>query len=59
MNTLLNDAANSVSGGLLLGIMTVVFLAFFLGWVWYAYSPANREHMEEMGKMPLGDGGEA
>ncbi len=45
--------------GWLLGIMTVVFLAIFLGWVWYAYRPKHRDLMEELGRMPFTDGGDA
>ena len=59
MNTLLNDAAASVELGWLVGGMTLVFLATFLFWVWYAYAPKHREAMEEAGRMPFMDGGES
>lgn len=58
MNPLLNEAAGSVQLGWLLGVMTVVFFAIFLGWVWYAWSPRNRHIMEEAAQMPLTDGGD-
>jgi len=58
MNTLLNAARESVGMGWLLGLMTIVFFAFFLAWVWWAYHPANEEIMEEAARMPLMDGGE-
>lgn len=59
MNPLLRDAAGAVELGWLLGAMTVVFFAVFLMWVWYAWSPGNRELMEEAAMMPLSDGGDA
>ncbi len=59
MNPLLKDAAESVAMGWLLGLMTVVFLAVFVGWAWYAYRPRHRGLMEELGKMPFSDGGDA
>jgi cbb3-type cytochrome oxidase subunit 3 len=59
MNALLADAAESVGMGWLLGMMTVVFLAIFLAWVWYAYRPKHRALMEELGRMPFTDGGDA
>jgi len=59
MNTLLEHAAESVGMGWLLGMMTVVFLAIFLSWVWYAYRPKHRALMEELGRMPFSDGGDA
>ena len=59
MNALLADAAESVGMGWLLGMMTVVFLAIFLAWAWYAYRPKHRDLMEELGRMPFTDGGDA
>ena len=58
MNPLLQEAAESVEMGWLLAVMTVVFFACFLGWVWYAYAPQHRALMDEMAQMPLEDGGE-
>jgi len=65
MNPLLREAANSIPGGGLLGVMTVVFFATFLYWCWYAYAPSHREKMEDLGRMPFendigphGEGGE-
>lgn len=59
MNPLLEEAARSVGMGWLLGGMTVFFLAVFLAWAWYAYRPKHRDLMEELGRMPFSDGGEA
>ncbi|MFQ5536882.1 MAG: cbb3-type cytochrome oxidase subunit 3 [Gemmatimonadota bacterium] len=58
MNPLIKEAAASVQMGWLLGVMTVVFFVVFLGWVWWAYNPRNRERMEEAAMMPFMDGGE-
>ncbi len=65
MNPLLAEASNSVEGGWILGVMTVVFFATFLYWCWYAYAPSHRQEMEELGRIPfesepgpLGEGGD-
>ncbi len=57
MNTLLREAAGSVQGGWILGLVTVLFILSFLWWLWYAYAPAHKEMMEEAARMPLDDGG--
>lgn len=59
MNPLLNEASASVGMGWLLGVMTVVFFAIFLGWVWYAWSPGNRHIMDEAAQLPFTEGGES
>lgn len=59
MNPVLNLAAESVSLGWLMGIMTVFFLLAFLGWVWWAYTPRHRTMMEEAALLPFTDGDEA
>ncbi len=55
MNPLIREAAGAVQGGWILGVMTAVFLATFLFWLWYAYAPAHRARFEEAGRMPLDD----
>jgi len=59
MNPLLNEAAASVQMGWLLGGTTIVFIACFLAWVWYAYTPRHKELMEQAAQMPFMDGGDA
>lgn len=53
MNPLRQAAADAVSGGWIMGVMTVLFLAFFIGWTWWAYSRHNREAFEQAAKLPL------
>lgn len=55
MNQVTEAAAASAELGWLMGVMTVVFFATFLGWAWWAYRPANRLNMEEAGRLPLND----
>jgi cbb3-type cytochrome oxidase subunit 3 len=57
MNPLMREAALSVEMGWLLGLLTVVFFASFIWWVWYAYSPKHKERMRDASLMPF-DGGE-
>jgi cbb3-type cytochrome oxidase subunit 3 len=58
MNPVLNLAAESVTLGWLLGIMTVFFLCSFLGWVWWAYTPRHKAMMEAAALLPFSDGEE-
>ena len=53
MNPLLSEAAASVEGGWLLGVMTALFLATFLYWLWYAYAPSHKQRLEAAGKIPF------
>jgi cytochrome c oxidase cbb3-type subunit 4 len=57
MNTLTRAAAETVQMGWVLGIMTVVFLAFFIGWTVWAYSPRRKAELEEAARLPFMDGG--
>lgn len=55
--TAVTDAATaSIELGWLMGGMTVVFLATFAGWTWWAWRPANRANMEAAARIPLDDG---
>jgi cbb3-type cytochrome oxidase subunit 3 len=56
MNPLKQAAVEQVSGGWVLGIMTLVFLLFFIGWTWWAYRKDNRERFEEAALLPLTTG---
>lgn len=47
--------AQSSAEGLLMGVMTAVFLTFFLGWAVWAWLPSNREKMASAARMPLDD----
>ncbi|UCD24266.1 MAG: cbb3-type cytochrome c oxidase subunit 3 [Gemmatimonadota bacterium] len=58
MNPLLREAAESISLGWLAGLVTVFFLAWFIGWTWWAFSPKNKQKFEEAARMPLSDGGD-
>lgn len=53
MNPVFNAASDGVALGWLLGGMTVAFLAFFGGWVIWAWLPSNRARLEAAGRMPL------
>jgi cbb3-type cytochrome oxidase subunit 3 len=57
VNTLMREAAASIEMGWLLGVMTAVFFAAFLYWVWYAYAPSHKRRLEEAALLPF-DGGE-
>jgi cbb3-type cytochrome oxidase subunit 3 len=58
MNPLLKQAADSVQLGWVLGIMTVLFLAGFLFWIWWAWSARNKARWEADSSLPFNDGGE-
>jgi cbb3-type cytochrome oxidase subunit 3 len=59
MNPLLKEAAENVQLGWVLGSMTVLFLASFLFWIWWAWSDKNKARMEADSRLPLNDGGES
>jgi cbb3-type cytochrome oxidase subunit 3 len=56
MNPIFKAAADSLSGGWVMGLMTLVFLGFFVAWTVWAWLPRNREKMEAAARMPLDDG---
>lgn len=58
MNPLIREAADSVGLTWLMGLMTAVFLIFFLAWTWWAYAPHRREAMDEAALLPFDDGGD-
>ena len=58
MNTVTRAAAETVQMGWVLGVMTLVFLAFFVGWTVWAYSPRRKAQFEEAARLPFMDGGE-
>lgn len=53
MNTLTRTAAESVQLGWMLGIMTVLFLVFFVAWTVWAYSPKRKAELEEAALLPF------
>lgn len=62
LNPVIRAAAENTQMGWLLAVTTVFFMVAFLGWIWVAYNPANRERWEQAGRMPLDDslpGGDA
>jgi cbb3-type cytochrome oxidase subunit 3 len=58
VNPVLELAADSVSLGWLLGFMTLFFVASFLGWVWWAYTPKHKKMMDDAALLPFTDGDE-
>lgn len=59
MNALVREAVGAVQLGWVAAAMTVIFFAAFLGWIWWAWSPANRQALEEARQMPFTEGGDA
>ena len=58
MNPVFQAAAETARLGWLMGVLTAVFLVFFTGWAWWAFSSRNKKFMEEASRMPLIDGSE-
>lgn len=56
MNELTRVASQTADGAWVLGLMTAVFLLFFLGWAAWAWAPSNSEKMKRAARMPLEDG---
>ena len=59
MNPLLREAAESIAFNWLGILMTLFFLACFIGLTWWAFSPKNKQKFEEAARMPLSDGGDS
>lgn len=59
MNPLFAEAAGTVQGTWVMGLMTLVFLVFFVGWVLWAYNPSRKAYLEEVAKMPFNEGGDS
>ena len=55
MSQVAHEVMFADSSGLLAGIMTGVFLLFFLGWAAWAWWPGNRSMMEAAARLPLDD----
>ncbi len=53
MNHVLAQGAALVDHAWVLGVTTVLFIACFLGWTWWAYASVNRERMDEAARLPL------
>jgi cbb3-type cytochrome oxidase subunit 3 len=59
MNPIIREAAGQVQLGWLMGIMTGLFLACFVFWIWWAWRAKNRGRWEEASRLPFNDGGES
>ncbi|MCK6501959.1 cbb3-type cytochrome c oxidase subunit 3 [Myxococcota bacterium] len=55
MNPLIEAARQAATDGWLMGVMTVFFFLFFIGYAIWAWLPSNRRHMDEMAQLPLDD----
>lgn len=56
MNTVTRAAAETVQLGWMLGLMTALFLAFFVGWTLWAYSPKRKAQFDAAARLPFPDG---
>lgn len=56
MNPVLREGVQSVQLAWISGIMTIVFLAFFIGWAWWAFAASNRDRFEAARRLPLTNG---
>ncbi|HET9982173.1 MAG TPA: CcoQ/FixQ family Cbb3-type cytochrome c oxidase assembly chaperone [Longimicrobiales bacterium] len=55
MNPVFHAAGETARYGWLMGVLTVLFLACFVGWTWWAYESGNRERMDEAARLPLAE----
>jgi len=58
MSQLFVDTSQSLStdAGVLMGVVTALFMGMFAAWTWYAYAPSRRNLMNDFGRIPLSDG---
>ena len=55
MNPVTHAAAEQTDMGWLLAMVTVLFFASFLYWIFYAWRPANRAFFDQASRIPLTD----
>lgn len=55
MNPLFQAAKESMTdeAGLVMGVMTLIFIAMYAMWGWYAYAPSRAALMETYGNIPF------
>lgn len=58
MNPLLQEAVQQIRHGWLAALMTALFLASFVGFVWWALLPRHRQRFDDAARLPLSDGDE-
>lgn len=56
MSHVTEAVASTAQLGWMMGLLTAAFLVFFGGWTWWAYRPANKQYLEEAGRLPLTEG---
>jgi cbb3-type cytochrome oxidase subunit 3 len=59
MNPIINAASANSELGWLMGITTVLFVATFAFWTWWAYASKNKARWEADSRLPLNDGGDS
>lgn len=58
MNPVYREAAVYVQHAWIMGVMTALFIACFVGWTWWAFSKRNRARMAQAALLPLTTGDE-
>ncbi len=54
----LQEGARAAPYGWLLGVVTLVFIVAFAGWVWWLFRRTNRKRFDDAAELPLSDGDE-
>lgn len=58
MSQITTAAAEGIQNGWIMGLMTAVFLGFFMVWTYWAYRPSNRSNLDRAARLPFEDGEE-
>jgi cbb3-type cytochrome oxidase subunit 3 len=56
MNPVFREASTFVEHSWVMGVMTALFLACFIGWTVWAYSAKNTQKFEDAARLPLTTG---
>ena len=56
MNEVYRTAGETAQLGWIMGLLTVLFLAVFIYWAWWAYRASNRARLDEASRLPFTDG---
>lgn len=53
MNQVIRDAAQQTSHTWIVGVMTIVFMAFFIGTLFWLFSSRNQAALDEAAQLPF------
>ncbi|MCO4743703.1 MAG: CcoQ/FixQ family Cbb3-type cytochrome c oxidase assembly chaperone [Proteobacteria bacterium] len=53
MNPIFRHAAENSDAGPMMGVLTLMFMACFAYWTWWAYAPSHAQAHDAASRLPL------